>query len=42
MIGEREQELRTVSVKGRANADLGVMTVEELVSRCVDESKVPF
>lgn len=42
VIGEKEQEQRTVSVKGRANADLGGMTLEDFTARCVAESKVPF
>lgn len=42
VVGEKEQNERTVSVKGRANADLGSMTLDELVSLCVAESVVPF
>ena len=42
VIGEKEQGERTVSVKGRANTDLGVMSLDAFVARCLDESKVPF
>ncbi len=42
VVGEKEQTERSVSVKGRANADLGSMTLDELVSLCVAESAVPF
>ncbi len=42
VVGEKEQTDCTVAVKGRANADLGSMTLDALVERCVSESAVPF
>ena len=42
VIGEKEQDERTITVKGRGNVDLGSMTLEAFVAQCVEESKVPF
>ncbi len=42
VIGEKEQDERTITVKGRGNLDLGSMTLEAFVAQCVEESKVPF
>ena len=41
VIGEKEQEARTVAVKS-GTTDLGVMTLEVFVERCLAESKPPF
>jgi threonyl-tRNA synthetase len=41
VIGEKEQDTGTVSVKGRAG-DLGSMPLDGFVVRCVEEAKVPF
>lgn len=42
VIGEKEQTERTVTVKARGNLDLGTMSLDALVERCVSESRVPF
>ncbi|GDX79138.1 threonine--tRNA ligase [Deltaproteobacteria bacterium] len=41
VVGERDAENRTVSVKSR-DADLGALTTEEFVAVVAAESKVPF
>ena len=41
VVGERDAENRTVSVKSR-EADLGALTVEAFVARVVAEAKPPF
>ena len=42
VIGERELEEGTVSIRSRDHGDLGSMTVEAFVARVVDESQAPF
>lgn len=41
VIGEKEQEARTVALKSRG-VDLGVFPLDAFVARCVEESKAPF
>lgn len=42
IIGEKEQEDGTVSVRSRDDGDLGSMSVEDFVARVAGESVVPF
>ncbi len=43
VIGEKEQESRTVSVRGRGERnDLGSFELDAFVARCVSEAKPPF
>ena len=40
MVGKKEQDDNTVSVRGREDGDLGSMSVEEFIRRIANESYV--
>jgi threonyl-tRNA synthetase len=42
VIGEKEQQEGTVSIRARDHGDLGSMTVADFVARVADESRIPF
>ena len=42
IIGEREQENRTVSVRSRDEGDIGAMNLETFVDKIVKESDLDF
>jgi threonyl-tRNA synthetase len=42
IIGEREQEEGTVSIRSRDHGDLGAMPVDAFVARVKDEARIPF
>jgi threonyl-tRNA synthetase len=42
VIGEREQEERTVSVRSRDHGDLGSMALDAFVERVKAEARAPF
>jgi len=42
IVGEREQEENTVSIRSRDHGDLGSIPLDEFVARVVEESKLPM
>jgi threonyl-tRNA synthetase len=42
IVGEREQEENTVSIRSRDHGDLGSVPLDEFVARVVEESKLPM
>jgi threonyl-tRNA synthetase len=42
IIGEREQENRTVSVRSRDEGDIGVMPLDSFVDRIIREADLDF
>ena len=42
IVGEREQEENTVSIRSRDHGDLGSISLDEFVARVVEESKLPM